>query len=1050
MKDVRFFVVGAAAFLLAGAGFADGPGLPRWISGGSTAAERPAPVLERTFSLDAVPGKAVFEIAVGGWCEVSVNGTRVDENVLSPVTCQPDRRIPRVSFDVARLLRAGENRISVLLGNGWFNMFTLCSWYMADGIWIAAPQICGSLSVDGRTLLVTDGQWRAYDSPIVFNALRNGEWYDARLEIGRDKEGRPIRALPNERAANVEKYPPMAKVSPAVATPCRAFDTFTPIGMVRSPDGADIHDFGANISGWCEIDVEGAAGAKITLDYDESLTPSNTLLGHVVWHVVRHKDPRPAQHDEYTLAGREGGETWHPRFTCHGFRYVKVTKTGDVRLKAIRARFVHSAFDRAGTLKTSDKSFTALQAAVERSYLSNFTGFPTDCPHREKNGWTGDAQLAMETGLWNFDAGRSYGHFLQMVVAAQRPNGAVPCIVPCSQKFGYGWGSGPAWDAILFEIPWQMHRFRGDDGPARMAWAAMKAYLDFIDAQAGADGLFAYGLGDWCAPDRKRMADLRVTDSAYVYSFNRRAAFWAERFGEPEYAAARNRRAEEIKAAFNSAFYRGGGLYSQGRWTELAAPLYFQGLCKDGEEAAVAARLAEAVRANAHKADFGILGAKWVPRVLADYGYIDDAWRLFTQPEQPGWMHWLTFGDGTLREKWDDGASHNHIMFGDLSAWAYEYVAGIVPVEPGFRKVAIRPHFPKGVESFSATHRTPFGEIRVSWRMFGDTPVVECSVPDGVEVVGERPLPPLADFTLNGVAAPVHYFAAKPLSEGDPCEVAVVVVHGWGDNPGAPTEEALVLREAARRRLGEKAVQPFVVTPMFPRRKTLKRWKMEEDGRAVWNDTWEGPLTKRGSQHDDWRGGGDARGTQLSSFDVIDRIFDALSDGKLYPNLRRVVLTGFSAGGQFVGRYAAVGKGRVRDGIALEYMALSPSTELRLDDDIVWHYGIKDRPRYSRDLTRGQIYANLSSRRVWRACGENDTRGVKHTALDSCPEAIRQGENRLARFLGLQEYLKGFPEWDRQVSFYVIPGIAHDCLRAYADPRFVEFALGIGRESQMR
>ena len=718
-----------SALALASTGISAALPPPQWISGDTKVPEKPAPVLERTFTLSAVPSNAVFEIAVAGWCEVMVNGRKSGCDVLSPVTCQPDKRLSRVRFDVTGLLREGENAIGVLLGNGWFNCFTKCTWLFAEGEWLAAPQIRGSLTADGRTLFVTDSSWRAYDSPIVFNSLRNGEWYDARLE------GKRL----HERAAKVEKYSPAGAESPEIAVPCREFETFDPVRTVRSPDGAEIFDFGANIAGWCEIEVTGAPGAKLTFDYDESLTPSNTLLGHVVRHVVRNGDPRPAQHDEYTLAGRPGGETWHPRFTCHGFRYVKVTKAGDVTLKAIRARFVHSAFARAGTIETSDKAFAALQAATERSYLSNFVGIPTDCPHREKNGWTGDAQLAMETGMWNYAARGSYEHFLQMIVDAQRPNGAVPCIVPCAQKFGYGWGSGPAWDAILFEIPWQLFRFCGDDGPARNAWAAMKRYLDFIDTKADADGLFAYGLGDWCTPVREEMADLRVTDSAYVYCFNRRAAFWAERFGENGYAAARTRRAEEIKAAFNAAFYKGGGLYAKGRWTELAAPLFFKGLCRDGEEKAVAERLVAAVRANAHKANFGILGAKWVPRVLADHGYVDDAWRLFTQPEQPGWMHWLTFGDGTLREMWNDHASHNHIMFGDLSAWAYEYVAGIVPMAPGFRKVAIRPHFPKGVESFSATHRTPCGEIRVAWRRQGDRPVVEWSVPDGVEVVGPRP-----------------------------------------------------------------------------------------------------------------------------------------------------------------------------------------------------------------------------------------------------------------------------------------------------------------------
>ena len=706
--------------------------VPQWISGDTKAAEKPAPVLTRTFVLKDVPREARIELAVAGWCEIRVNGRKAGDDVLEPVTGQPDRRIPILTKDVTDLLKPGENTVEVLLGNGWFNMFTITTWKFTDGSWQDSPQIRGRIVADGRTLLVTDGDWRAYDSPIVFNALRNGEYYDARLEGVR----------PHERPAQVEKYGPAGETSPAVASPCRAFETFAPVRVFKAADGDDIYDFGANISGWCEIDMKGAAGAKLVFEYDETVTNGNCLLRHVCKHVEGRGDPRKAQHDEYTLAGRAEGETWHPRFTCHGFRYVKVSRCGEAAVTAIRARFVHSAFAKAGTVTTSDPDFTALQAATERSYLSNFTGFPTDCPHREKNGWTGDAQLAAETGLWNYDAKDSYVHYLRMVVDAQRPNGAIPCIVPCSQSFGYGWGTGPAWDAVLFELPWQIHRFTGDDGAAKLAWPAMRKYLAYIAGKADADGLYAFGLGDWCAPtdelsdtpDDPRAA-LRVTDSAYVYSFFRQAAFWARRFGEASLASDYDATADAIARAFNKAFYRGDGLYATGHWTELAAPLYFKGLCQPSAEQAVVGRLVASVRAARHRAQFGILGAKWVTRVLSDYGYIDDAWRIFTQKERPGWMHWLTFGDGTLREMWNDRASHNHIMFGDLSAWAYEYVGGIVPLEPGFRKVALRPHFPKGVASFAVTHRTPFGEIRVAWRQANGRPEVETSVPPGVEVV---------------------------------------------------------------------------------------------------------------------------------------------------------------------------------------------------------------------------------------------------------------------------------------------------------------------------
>ena len=649
--------------------------------------------------------------------------------MLEPVTCQPDRRTSVLDFDVTALMSAGTNKLEVLLGNGWQNTFTVDAWGFAFAPWVGCPKIRGELKCDGNVLFVTDGSWMAYDSPIIFNSLRNGEWYDARMEGQRN----------NLRPAKIEKYAPPGVVSAEDAVPCREGELFEVKSLSRTPDGAILYDFGANIAGWCEIEVEGRAGAKVSLDYDESITSNKALLGHVKVHIAGRGETRPVQHDEYILAGRTGGETWHPRFTYHGFRYVAATLQGDVRIKSIRARFVHSAFARAGQVTTSDVTFSALQSATGRSYLANFTGIPTDCPHREKNGWTGDAQLAIETGLWNFDAKDGYVHFLRMALDAQRPNGAIPCILPYSPKFGFGWGSGPAWDAVLYEIPWQIYRFYGDDAPAREAYPAMKRYLEYMSGNADEDGLVQYGLGDWCNYRRKKSVSVRLTDSAYVYQFNRRIAFWAQRFGETGYAKERNAAAERIKEAFNRVFYRGDGLYENGYLTALAAPLYFKGLCVDGEERKVAERLAEVVRANGYKAYFGILGAKWVPRVLAEYGYADDAFRLFVQPDEPGWANWLKYGDGTLRENWNGTGSHNHIMFGDISAWAYEYAVGIRPLEPGFRKVEFKPHFLEGVDTFSASYHTPYGEIRAGWKRVDGKPVFEYSVPECVEAVVYQP-----------------------------------------------------------------------------------------------------------------------------------------------------------------------------------------------------------------------------------------------------------------------------------------------------------------------
>ena len=285
---------------------------------------------------------------------------------------------------------------------------------------------------------------------------------------------------------------------------------------------------------------------------------------------------------------------------------------------------------------------------------------------------------------------------------------------------------------------------------------------------------------------------------------------------------------------------------------------------------------------------------------------------------------------------------------------------------------------------------------------------------------------------VEGITPAVYYGSEHAVTAGDKtAELAVIVIHGWGG--GAKASDHKTLRED----LAKRGVKAYVVAPLFPRRSTLKKAKVADDGRAVWGASWDVP-GQRGGPADDWRGGGDAVGTSLSSFDIVDRLMETLSDVRLYPALKRVVLVGFSAGGQFTGRYVATGKLPLRQGLAADFAVIAPSTELRLDPDTTWHYGLKDRPRYSAKLTEADIRRNLASRRVWRGCGTADvTRG----SLDVSPPAMQQGKNRYDRFTNFKEYLKGYPDWAAKVSFHDIPGIGHSGA-VYRDASFLDFLAG--------
>ena len=301
--------------------------------------------------------------------------------------------------------------------------------------------------------------------------------------------------------------------------------------------------------------------------------------------------------------------------------------------------------------------------------------------------------------------------------------------------------------------------------------------------------------------------------------------------------------------------------------------------------------------------------------------------------------------------------------------------------------------------------------------------------------------PPLSRFPFDaGEGAPkLFYDAFAPLESGSSADVAVVVVHGWG---GSVKRLLPVFAAALSARAGSGGRTPYVVAPLFPRRKTMASNREPDDGRAVWCDSWADDKTGpegMGSAADDWRGGGDANGTSFSSYDYIDAIFSRFADRAKFPNLRKVVLSGFSAGGQFAGRYAAAGKGVVRDGVEVVYIAMSPSTEFRFDPGQPWHYGLKGRPRYSASLPDAEIMKTLCSRRVWRGCGSRDILGRPKTALDMAAPAVAQGANRFERFRNFERYLDKYPDWKKQVSFHVFEGVGHKAGPCYSDPELIDF-----------
>ncbi len=690
----------------------------------SVAACPPAPCFRKVFTCPEIREKATLYLCGLGWHKLYINGCIADDRVLAPAMSRYDMQACYIAYDVTALLQPGDNVIAVILGNGLYDCFETSHWAVNSSPWRDRVKMCCDLEVDGSIIISSDNTWKTHDTPIIYNAMRNGEYYDARLEMEGFNE---VDFDDSDWAAARYCYPPGGAIVEEDMQPCRITREIAPVETWRSEPDLTVFDFGVNMTGWISMKVSGKAGVVIQLEYSELVEPVSHLCN--TQEIGSYIEQGRFQKDRYTLRGN-GVEEWSPSFTYHGFRYVQARIFGDAKIEEIKACFVHTDFKSSGCFKSSDSMLNALQKNTLQSFLSNFTSIPTDCPHREKNGWTGDANWAAETGLWNFDVKESFEHFIEVLVSCQRLNGQLPGVAPTG-SYGYNWGNGPTYDFVLFEYIYRIYIFYGDDSLIKRFYDAMRQYMEYCRGMSNGN-LVAFGLNDWKLPPDTPAPPIELIASCYYYMAQKRMAFFAELLGRDGDIALFRERAGATRCAIIEKYVGDDGIVGNDMVTALAAVLY-AGVVNGEQASLIAKRLAEKTRGFGHRTFFGTIGAKFIPRVLADYGYAEDAYKLITQTELPGWGWQVTHGATSLWECWNGIGSRNHIMFGDISAWMYQYLAGVCPLveAPGFKKVRIEPHFVKGLDWVEMEHSAPMGKIKSEWKRSGGK--VKCTVelPEG-------------------------------------------------------------------------------------------------------------------------------------------------------------------------------------------------------------------------------------------------------------------------------------------------------------------------------
>ena len=697
----------------------------KWITDTHDYNVKPAPYFRKEFSTNKKIESARAYIAVAGLYELSINGERISDHRLDPTYTRFDRRNLYVTYDVTENLQQGENAIGVLLGNGWYNHQSTAVWFFDKAPWRARPKFCMDLRVtysDGTTEIISTGQdWQTAFSPVIYNSIYTAEHYDARLEQpGWDKPS--FQADGWRNATNTGA--PSQNITAQALHPIRNVTEIPVVEMKKQGEHIWLFDFGRNMAGVTRMKVSGPVGTNIRLKHVERLDSAGRAdMSNINVHYRPTDDSDPFQTDIFILSGN-GEDEFMPRFNYKGFQYVEVTSDQPLELtkESLTAYFMHSDVPPVGKIHSSNNTLNKIWEAANASYLSNLFGFPTDCPQREKNGWTGDAHIAIETGLYNFEGITVYEKWLDDHRDEQQPNGVLPAIIP-SNGWGYHWANGPDWTSTIAIIPWNIYLFYGDSRILEQNYDNIKRYVDYISENYPL-GITDWGLGDWVPV--KSVTPKEFTSSAYYFVdvtiLSKAAKILGKKSDAEKYAAL----AEEIKTAVNEKYFnRETGMYGSGLQTELSVALYWD-LVPDELRGKVAENLAKRVEADDKHIDVGLLGTKTILNALSENGYPDLAYEVAAQETFPSWGWWIVNGATTFFENWNPNAekdiSMNHIMFGEINAWYYKALGGIFPDEkhPGFKNVVLKPNFVRGLEHFQASHEGPYGTIVSSWKKKGN------------------------------------------------------------------------------------------------------------------------------------------------------------------------------------------------------------------------------------------------------------------------------------------------------------------------------------------
>ena len=728
----------------------------KWISGDYKPDPKkryPVDYFSKSFSLK--PGKRIKKARIyataRGVYDVTIDGITIRDFVLAPGMTDYRKRIQLQTYDVTSILTKGstdDHSIELRLADGWFRGSVAA--YGVRNVFGTRTSIIIQLEItyeDGeKTVIATDESWKwADDGPIRFADLKDGEVYDASEEASYKKNAKAIAP------------PKGVLIEPSGNVPVKEHEEFS-ASILKAVDGINVLDFGQNIAGILEFTVNGKKGQKLKVTCGEVLDESGCVdlkgvqesIPAKGWNQMRlisklmGKPVRgdvtftPKQEIVFICSGDE--DHYKMSFSVFGFRYAQIEADKDINIEPskFKAIAVYSDMEQTGDFKCSNELVSRLVENTRWSMKGNFLDVPTDCPTRERLGWTGDAQLFFNTGAYLMNTAPFFAKWLRDMRDDQYANGLISAVVPFSgvEMMYKSTGTSVGWADAVYLVPYRYSKMYQDKEALKSSWSSIKKYADYLmghlgmrdkkDARSNPYNEYTYEkgihLGEWLEPEEFRDAVYGTAAkhpeecTAYLYLAMKTIAEIADVVGEADYGKRLREVARGSQEAYVAQFVRSDKSDTD-RQAKLVRPLAM-GLL-EGEEyrpdkEKARQRLVQAIEKYGYRVGTGFLSTPFILPVLTDADRIEEAYKVLENEERPGWLSEIKAGATTVWENWEGNLSQNHYSPGAVCEWLFGTVAGIRLV--GERQFEITPVPGGTLTEASARWLSIYGEVKSSWK----------------------------------------------------------------------------------------------------------------------------------------------------------------------------------------------------------------------------------------------------------------------------------------------------------------------------------------------